>query len=57
MWVSICSSVKGSPAAVDDVSLAVVGGAESIFDAERHENPAKVESPADILAAKDGNCR
>ena len=57
MWVSICSSVKGSPAAVDDVSPAGVGGVESIFDAERHENPAKMESPADILAAKDGNCR
>ncbi len=47
MWVAICSSVKGSPAAVDDVSPAVVGVVGSIFDAEKHENPAKVESPAD----------
>ena len=60
MWVAICSSVKGSPAAVDDVSPAVVGGDRSIFDAEKHENPAKVKSPADTscpnlgIAAEDG---
>ena len=47
MRVAICSSVKGSPAAVDDVSPAVVGGVGAIFDAERLENPAIVESPAD----------
>ena len=47
MWVAIRSSVKGSPAAVDDVSPAVVGGVGSIFDAEQHENPAEVDFPAD----------
>ena len=34
MWVAICSSVKGSPAAIDDVSPAVVGGVGSIVDTE-----------------------
>ena len=48
MWVAICSSVKGSPAAVDDVSPAVVGGVRSIFDAEQPENPTEVECPADM---------
>ena len=47
MWVTISSSVKGSPAAVDDVSPAVVGVVGAILDAAKHEIPAKVESPAD----------
>lgn len=47
MWVAICSSVKGSPAAVDEMSPAVVGGVRSIFGAEQHENPIEVEFPAD----------
>ena len=47
MWVAICSSVKGSPAAVDDVSPALVGGDGFIFDAEEHESPANVEYLAD----------
>ena len=51
MWVAICSSVKGSPAAVDDVSPAVVGGVRSIFDAEQHENPTEVEFPADTFCS------